>query len=225
MDAIHNTVFVVDDSRAIRTSLSRLLDAAGHLVRAYASAEEYLQDSNDDAPGCLLLDVFMPGVTGPQLQQALLAKGRERPIVFLTGKGTIQSTVQAMRSGAVDFLSKPIDEALLFPALERAFVRDAENRKRRAIQQTIQRRLDTLTPREREVMTQVVCGRLNKLIAMEIGTGEKTVKVHRARMMSKMAATSVAELVRLGAHVGVSMEPTIRAEKDSGENVLRWIQA
>jgi len=225
MDVIRNTVFLVDDSRAIRASLARLLDAAGYLVRAYACAEEYLLDSNDDAPGCLLLDVFMPGLTGPQLQQALMAKGRERPIVFLTGKGTIQSTVQAMRSGAIDFLSKPIDEALLFPALERACARDAENRKRRAIQQTIQRRLDTLTPREREVMTQVVCGRLNKLIAMEIGTGEKTVKVHRARMMSKMAASSVAELVRLGAHVGVSMEPTIRAEKDSGEGVLRWIQA
>jgi FixJ family two-component response regulator len=225
MDAIRNTVFMVDDSRAIRASVSRLLEAAGYPVRSFGSAEEYLADSNDDAPGCLLLDVYMPGLTGPELQQALLARGCERPIVFLTGKGTIQSTVQAMRQGAIDFLSKPIDEALLFPALDRAFLQDAESRKRRAIQQAIQRRLDTLTPREREVMTQVVCGRLNKLIAMEIGTGEKTVKVHRARMMSKMAATSVAELVRLGAHVGVSMEPTIRAENESGERTLRWTHA
>jgi FixJ family two-component response regulator len=224
MDATCNTIFVVDDSRAIRAGLSRLLEAAGYLVRSFACAEEYLADSSDAAPGCLLLDVFMPGLTGPELQQALAARGCERPIIFLTGKGTIQSTVEAMRSGAVDFLSKPIDQSLLFAALDRALLRDAENRSRRAIQQTIQRRLDSLTPREREVMTQVVCGRLNKLIAVEIGTGEKTVKVHRARMMSKMAATSVAELVRLGAQVGVSMEPRLWAERVSGESVLGWVQ-
>jgi two-component system, LuxR family, response regulator FixJ len=225
MSTIRNTVFLVDDSRAIRTALSRLLEAAGYLVRTFECAEDYLAEKDDDAPGCLLLDVCMPGLTGPELQQALTARGRERPIVFLTAKGNIQTTVNAMKSGAVDFLTKPVDDALLFAALDRAFLRDAENRTRRTIQQAIQRRLDSLTPREREVMTQVVCGRLNKLIAMEIGTGEKTVKVHRARMMSKMAAASVAELVRMGAHVGVSMEPSMRPEKESGEYVLHWTQA
>jgi FixJ family two-component response regulator len=225
MDTSRNTVFLIDDSRAIRLALSRLLGGAGYLVRAFACAEDYLAESEDDTPGCLVLDVCMPGLTGPELQQALTARGRERPIIFLSGKANIHTGVEAMRFGAIDFLTKPVDGALLFAALDKALLRDAQNRTRRAIQQTIQRRLDSLTPREREVMTQVVCGRLNKLIAAEIGTGEKTVKVHRARMMSKMAATSVAELVRLGAHVGVSMEPSMKAEKGSGESVLHWTQA
>src|SRR5450432_331942 len=155
MGKTRNTVFLVDDSRAIRVSLSRLLEAAGYSVRSFASAEDYLAANDDDEPGCLVLDVCMPGLTGPELQQALTARGRERPIVFLTGKGSIQTTVDAMRSGAVDFLTKPVDDALLFAALDRAFLRDADNRARRAIQQAIQRRLDSLTPREREVMTQV----------------------------------------------------------------------
>jgi FixJ family two-component response regulator len=207
-NAISQTVFIVDDAREVRTSLSRLLLAAGFRVRAFDSAESFLREHETEAPGCLLLDVCMPGLTGPELQRRLASSQFALPIVFLTGMGDVQTGVHAMKHGAIDFLTKPVDDARLFEAVNLALRRDVEQREERSIRDTIQHRLEVLTPRELQVMTQVIRGRLNKQIAADLGTGEKTVKVHRARVMSKMMVRSVAELVQLGARVGVSMEPT-----------------
>ena len=221
MSGASQTVFIVDDSREVRVGLSRLLSAAGYQVRAFDSAGNFLKDQDADAPGCLLLDVCMPGVSGLELQRSLAGSQSPRPIVFLTGRGDIQTSVNAMKDGAVDFLTKPVDDARLFAAVEQALKRDAEQRLEQAIRNTIQQRLMLLTPREREVMVQVIRGRLNKQIAADLGTGEKTVKVHRARVMSKMVARSVAELVHLAARVGVSFEPAIGA----GTSAINWKQA
>jgi FixJ family two-component response regulator len=162
----------------------------------------------------------MPGLSGIELQHALVASPNALPIVFLTGMGDIQTSVEAMKEGAVDFLTKPIDNVRLFAAVELALRRDQEHRAQAEIRRLIHHRLETLTPRERQVMAQVIRGRLNKQIAAELGTGEKTVKVHRARMMSKMVARSVAELVQLGARVGVEIEPALGA----GTTALSWRQ-
>jgi FixJ family two-component response regulator len=215
MDSETRTVFVVDDVPEVRMSLSRLLSAAGYCVRAFESAESFLNEHDAEDPGCLLLDVCMPGLSGPELQRSLASARLIRPIVFLTGNGDIQTGVHAMKEGAVDFLTKPVDDVRLFAAVERALRRDAEQRLERSIFHTIQQRLEMLTPRERQVMTQVIRGRLNKQIAADLGTGEKTVKVHRARVMSKMMVRSVAELVQLAARVGVSIEPTPGFRADS----------
>ena len=208
MDGETGTVFVVDDAAEVRRSLSRLLATAGYRVQAFESAESFLKGHDAESPGCLLLDVRMPGLSGPDLQHALASRGLTRPIVFLTGNGDIETSVRAMKEGAVDFLTKPVDDVPLFAAVENALRRDAEQRLKRSIRRTIQQRLENLTPRERQVLVQVIRGRLNKQIAAELGTGEKTIKVHRARVMSKMRVRSVAELVQLCAQVGVSIEPT-----------------
>jgi len=208
MNGTARTVFVVDDVREVRVGLSRVLTAAGYQVRAFESAECFLKEQDAEAPGCLLLDFCMPDINGLELQRSLTCSRFARPIVFLTGMGDIQTCVEAMKEGAVDFLTKPVDEVKLFAAVERALRRDEEQRLERSIRDTIQQRLEILTPRELQVMGQVIRGRLNKQIAADLGTGEKTVKVHRARVMSKMMARSVAELVQLGARVGVSIQPT-----------------
>jgi RNA polymerase sigma factor (sigma-70 family) len=214
------TVFIVDDAPEVRKALSRVLGAAGYQVRSFESAEGFLAEHHDDAHGCLLLDVCMPGLSGIDLQHALVASPKALPIVFLTGMGDIQTSVEAMKDGAVDFLTKPIDNVRLFAAVEQALQRDEEQRVQAEIRRLIHDRLETLTPRERQVMAHVIRGRLNKQIAAELGTGEKTVKVHRARMMSKMVARSVAELVQLGARVGVEIEPAL----DNGTAALSWKQ-
>jgi FixJ family two-component response regulator len=221
MNGNANTVFIVDDAREVRMGLSRLLAAAGYQVRAFESAVSFLKEQDAQAPGCLLLDVCMPGLSGIELQQSLVGSPFARPIVFLTGRGDIQTSVHAMKGGAVDFLTKPVDDVRLFAAVEQALQRDAEQRLERAIRDTIEQRLKMLTPRERQVMAHVIRGRLNKQIAADLGTGEKTVKVHRARVMSKMVARSVAELVQLAARVGVAIEPAI----DTGANSINWKQA
>jgi FixJ family two-component response regulator len=208
MDSETRTVFIVDDALEVRTSLSRLLGVVGYRVQAFESAESFLKVHDAEAPGCLLLDVCMDGLSGPDLQHALASAGLVRPIVFLTGQGDIQTSVHAMKEGAVDFLTKPVDDVRLFAAVEEALRRDAEQRLKRSVLKTIQQRLRDLTPRESQVLAQVIRGRLNKQIAAALGTGEKTVKVHRARVMSKMMVRSVAELVQLCAQVGVSIEPT-----------------
>jgi FixJ family two-component response regulator len=218
MNGITSTVFIVDDAREVRMGLSRLLAAAGYRVRAFESAACFLQEHEPEAPGCLLLDVCMPGLSGLELQHSLIGSPGARPIVFLTGRGDIQTSVHAMKEGAVDFLTKPVDEQQLFAAVDQALQRDSEQRLERAIRDTIQRRLAMLTPRERQVMAHVIRGRLNKQIAADLGTGEKTVKVHRARVMSKMVARSVAELVQLAARVGVGIEPSV----SSGASAINW---
>lgn len=214
------SVFIVDDAREVRVGLSRLLSAAGYQARAFESAESFLQEHDAEAPGCLLLDVCMPDLNGIELQRALTASQFPRPIVFLTGMGDVQTSVHAMKEGAVDFLTKPVDDVRLFAAVETALRRDAEQRLERSIRNTIQQRLEILTPRELQVMGHVIRGRLNKQIAADLGTGEKTVKVHRARVMSKMMARSVAELVQLGARVGVGIQPT----QGAGSASINWKQ-
>jgi FixJ family two-component response regulator len=215
MNNTTKSVFIVDDAREVRLGLSRLLSAAGYQVRAFDSAASFLKDHDAEAPGCLLLDVCMPGLNGLELQRSLTRSGFERPIVFLTGKGDIRTSVHAMKEGAVDFLTKPVDDVQLFAAVDQALRRDAEQRLERSVRNTIQQRLEILTPRELQVMGQVIRGRLNKQIAADLGTGEKTVKVHRARVMSKMMARSVAELVQLGAQVGVSIQPVQGTSSES----------
>lgn len=215
------TVYIVDDAREVRMALSRLLDASGYQVSAFESAERFLEQQDAEAPGCLLLDVCMPGLSGIELQRTLAGSPCARPIVFLSGKGDVHIGVHAMKEGAVDFLTKPIDHAQLVAAVDKALKLDAEQRRERDIRRTIQERLETLTPREHQVMEQVIHGRLNKQIAVGLGTGEKTVKVHRARVMSKMGAHSVAELVQLAARVGVAIEPALSADTAT----LNWKQA
>jgi RNA polymerase sigma factor (sigma-70 family) len=220
MQGAAQTVFIVDDAPEVRKSLSRVVSAAGYQVRTFESAERFLAEYHGDARGCLLLDICMPGLNGIELQHELLGFPHALPIVFLTGMGDIQTSVGAMKQGAIDFLTKPIDSVRLFAAVEEALRRVEEQRRQVAIRRVIHQRLDTLTPREREVMAHVIRGRLNKQIAAEMGIGEKTIKVHRARMMSKMGARSVADLVRLGARVGVEIEPAL----GTGATALSWRQ-
>jgi FixJ family two-component response regulator len=190
------TVFIVEDSAEVRNALSRVLTAAGHQVRSFESAERFLSEPDEKVPGCLLLDICMPGLNGIELQRELAASPGARPIVFLTGMGDIQTSVHAMKEGAVDFLTKPVDPGQLLAAIDQALWRDSQQRMQRAIQVTFDQRFNTLTPRERLVMGHVVRGRLNKQIAGLLGCVEKTVKVHRARVMAKMRVRSVADLVR-----------------------------
>ena len=203
MTALTPTIFVVDDDASVRKSLTRLLTTAGYAVEAFASGREFLASERPPGPGCLVIDVRMPDLTGLDLQQALASSPHLMPIVFITGHGDISMGVRAMKDGAVDFLPKPFDEADLLEAIRRAVVKDLGDLRREAGVTDIQRRVDLLTPREREVFALVVTGMLNKQIAGALGIGEKTVKVHRARVMEKMRARSVADLVRLADAVGV----------------------
>ncbi len=197
------TVYLVDDDASVLRGLSRLLAAAGMKVAAFDSPREFLQGLDPAAPGCLVLDVAMPGLSGPDLQQALAARRSELPIVFLSGHGDIPTSVQAMKRGAADFLTKPVDEEVLLAAIRNALERDRALRGAREELARIERRLATLTPREREVLERVVAGRLNKQIAAELGTVEKTIKVHRASVMQKMGVRTLADLVRLAGRAGV----------------------
>jgi FixJ family two-component response regulator len=204
------TVFVIDDDPAVCRSLSRLLVAASYRVRAFESAEGFLAERDLEAPGCLVLDVCLPGLDGMELQRSLLDSACPRPIVFLTGRSDIQTSVTAMKAGAVDFLTKPIESERLIAAVDKALRCDAERRQEFAIRSAIQHRFDKLTSREKQVMDQIIRGRLNKVIAAELGIGEKTVKVHRARLMEKMGVRSVAELVPLAARIGVAIRLDLR---------------
>ena len=195
-------VFIVDDDSAVRLSLARLLRSAGLDPVAFESPEEFLRNLGADAAGCAILDVTMPGLDGLALQRELASRGSELPVIFLTGHGDIPGSVQAMKSGAEDFLTKPIDDEVLLAAVRRALEADRAGRESRRKRAEIRLRLESLTPREREVMGGVVAGRLNKQIASDLGIAEKTVKVHRGRVMDKMAASSVAELVRMADRTG-----------------------
>jgi len=209
MDGGVPTVFIVDDAREVRNALSRMLCAAGYPVRSFESAERFLQEQDSNEPGCLLLDVCLPGLSGIDLQRELTGSPIARPIIFLTGMGDIQTSVLAMKAGAVDFLTKPIEGKQLFAAIEQACRRDADQRQECVMRSCIRQRVEKLTPRERQVLKQVIRGRLNKQIAADLGTGEKTVKVHRARVMEKMGVRSVPELVQLGLRVGIAFEPVL----------------
>ncbi len=197
------TVYVVDDEPAVVKSLSRLLSSEGFLVETFASPAEFLERVDPVASGCAVLDLAMPRLDGLALQKALSARGSELPILFVTGRGDIPKSVEAMKMGAVDFLTKPVDGEKLLEAVRRALEMDRARRGTRADVAAIRRRLATLTPREREVLEGVVAGRLNKQIAGDLGAALKTIKIHRGRMMEKMGADSVAELVRQADRAGI----------------------
>ncbi len=191
------TVYLVDDDTGVLKALSRLLRAKGYEVKSYVSPQEFLEQHDPAVSGCAVLDVSMPGLDGLELQQALTAGGSHRPIVFITGKGDVPTSVRAMKAGAIDFLTKPTKDTDLLEAVRRAEERDAEVRRRLSELELVQAKLKTLTPREREVLIHVVAGRLNKQIAADLGTVEKTIKVHRSRMMGKLGLRTVADLVRM----------------------------
>ena len=196
-------VFVIDDEPSVRRSLSRLLKAAGYDVEVFASAQDFLRHESDEELACLVLDVKMPGLNGLELQEALTAANRHVPIIFVTGHGDIPTSVRAMRGGATDFLSKPFDADNLIAAIERALETARKQLKEEAERREIEQRLAELTPREQEVLRHVITGELNKQIAANLGASEKTIKVHRGRVMRKMQAQSVAELVRLCEKLGI----------------------
>jgi FixJ family two-component response regulator len=197
------TVFLVDDDAGVLKALSRLLRAKGYDVRPFASAEAFLEGHDAALPGCAVFDVAMPGLDGLALQQVFAAGGKQRPVIFLTGKGDVQKSVRAMKAGAVDFLTKPVRDKDLLDAIARAERQDAGTRQTSAEVAAIEAKIATLTPREREVLTHVIAGRLNKQIASDLGTVEKTIKVHRGRMMEKLGVHTIVDLVRLAEKAGV----------------------
>ena len=204
MTAPTPTVFVVDDYAPVRSSISRLLRGAGFAVVAFASAEEFLAQYDPLAVGCLVLDLAMPSLNGLELQHVLAKAGSLLPIIFLTGHADIPKGVQAMKHGASDFLTKPVNDEDLLAAVRVAIEKDRVLQREQAELSEIRARLARLTPREREVLEYVVAGKLNKQIAGDLGTVEQTVKVHRGHVMEKMRVRSVAELVRLTQRCGIS---------------------
>jgi FixJ family two-component response regulator len=199
-------VYIVDDDQDVCRAVGRLVRGAGYEVREFNSAHDFLVGHEPDPPGCVLLDLTMPDLDGLELQRCLLASGCHRPIVFLTANHDVQNTVRAMKAGAVNFLTKPVDRDELMAALAEALAVDAAERAEWETRNTIAGRLATLTPRERQVLEKVVAGRLNKQIAAELGTVEKTIKVHRARVMQKLHATSLIQLVEIAQLAGLKGE-------------------
>jgi FixJ family two-component response regulator len=192
-----DTVYLVDDDPGVLRAVARLLNAVGLPVVTFDSPMAFLDGHDPAAPGCAVLDIAMNGLSGLELQQALAERGSVRPIIFLTGRGDIPTTVRAMKAGAVDFLTKPVEADRLVDAIRAALEKDRLARQARGEREGIEQRLARLTPRELEVLRHVIAGRLNKQIAAALGTAEKTVKVHRGRLMTKLAVRSVAELVRI----------------------------
>jgi len=196
-------VFIVDDDDSVRKSLARLITSVGLKVETFSSANAFLKRDSYDGPACLVLDIRMPGLSGLDLQTELAKAQRTLSIVFITGHGNIPMSVQAIKAGAVDFLEKPFEEQALLDAVHLAIQKDRAAKEKLAELSEIQERVESLTPREREVFALVVTGMLNKQIAFEMGISEKTIKVHRARVMQKMQAASLAELVRLAEKLGI----------------------
>ena len=191
------TVFVVDDDANVRASIQGLLKSVGLQSEGFETAEQFLQRKPSEGPSCLVLDVSLPGMSGLDVQQQLRNAALQIPIIFVTGYGDIPMTVKAMKSGAVEFLTKPFNDQVLLDAVEQALARDVARRDEQAELAVLKKRYDMLTPREHEVMRLVVTGLLNKQIASELGTSEITIKVHRAQVMHKMQVGSLAELVRM----------------------------
>jgi RNA polymerase sigma factor (sigma-70 family) len=207
------TVFVVDDDDSVRKSLVRLLKSMGYPARLYASAREFLDDwRHNPTPGCLVLDVQLPGLNGLELQEQLRDSAHPIPIIFITGHGDIPMSVRAMKAGAVDFLAKPFQDEDLLWAVQEAITRDEQHQAEHAEHVAVAGLFATLTPREREVMALVVRGLPNKRIATELGTSEKTIKVHRGRVMEKMKVQSIADLVRAAEKIAIRPEPAIQPQ-------------
>ena len=203
MNKKDSLVILVDDDPSFRRSTERLLRTAGYAIQSFASALEFLHSPRPEVPACLVSDVRMPGLNGLDLQRELARAGWQIPIIFITGHGDVPTSVRAMKAGAVDFLSKPFREKDLLDAIEKALERDRVARDERARLAEVRRNYQSLTPREREVMAHVVSGMLNKQIGAKLNTVEKTVKFHRAHIMEKMGADSLAELVRMAGELGV----------------------
>ena len=203
MSLLPTIIHVVDDDSSFRTAVTRLLRAAKYEVRGYASASEFLESASCTAPGCILLDLRMPGASGFDLQQSLAAMEVRLPIIFLTGHGDIPASVSAMKAGAIDFLTKPVRRETLLGAVKNALAIDAKEREACAVLRELQDRYETLTPRECEVLAHVVSGKLNKQIAFDLGTAERTIKAHRASIMEKLRVQSLADLVRVAQELGV----------------------
>ncbi len=210
MSSATGTVYIVDDDPQARAGLARLLRAAGYQTRSFGSAGEFLAEQGriEQTAGVLILDLAMPGMSGLQLQQALGRAGCRRPIVFLSGRGDISQSVSAMKRGAVNFLTKPVDAHELFAAVEEGLLIDAAERTALMARHGVAERIATLTPRERQVLGHLVLGKINKQIAAALGTAEKTVKVHRSRVMRKMHAGSIVELVKLASLAGIHSAAT-----------------
>jgi FixJ family two-component response regulator len=203
MSPARPAVYVVDDDPSVRVAMERLLKSVGLTVKTFASAREFLDQATPEWSGCLIADLRMPVMGGLDLQDQLSARQVSLPVIFLTGYGTVPASVRAMKAGAVDFLEKPVDDQRLLDAVHEALERDREARLNQAEMQALDKRLSALTPRENEVLTFIISGRLNKQAAAELGTTEKTIKVHRARIMEKLQCSSLAELVRLAEKVGI----------------------
>lgn len=203
MDGVTPTVYLVDDDVEVLRGLQRLLEAEGLSVAAFDSPGVFLDRLDESSRGCLVVDLSMPDLNGLELQQALAARGSVLPVIFLTGRGDIPASVQAMKRGAVDFLTKPVVDDELLTAIHTAFERDHVLHAQREEHAAITARFAVLTPREREVLALIVSGRLNKQVAAELGTVEKTVKFHRGNIMKKLGVRSIAELVRLAERAGL----------------------
>jgi len=202
-------VHVIEDDESSRIASSRLLKNAGYVVRVYATGAEFLAQPPTEA-GCLVLDLRLPGPSGLDLQQRLTTAENPLPIVFLTGHGDVPKTVRAMKAGAVDFLTKPVDAPVLLDAVARAVARDAENRVVRARQHDARARYSRLTPRERDVFAHLISGQLNKQIGYDLGISERTTKIHRHQVLEKMQADSIADLVRIAADLGIAAVGKVR---------------
>ncbi len=203
MSAEPSIVFVIDDDRSVRESLRNLLRSVGRCVRTYESAQEFLTAERPDVPGCLVLDIRLPGLSGLDLQRQLVQANTQIPIIFITGHGDIRMSVEAMKAGAVEFLTKPFRDQDLLDAVQQALERDGIARRHRAETAVLQLRYESLTPREREVMVLVAQGLANKQIADELKVSEPTVKLHRGHMMRKMEAASLADLIRIAGKLGI----------------------
>jgi FixJ family two-component response regulator len=203
------TVHVIEDDESSRKATTRALRAAGHQVRDYESAAAFLS-AQPTGPGCIVMDLQMPGPSGLEAQEALAGSANPLPIVFLSGTGDVPKTARAMKAGAVDFLTKPVDLPALLEAVTSALARDREAREQRQQQAAMQVRFERLTPREREVFAHLISGQLNKQAAFDLGTTEHTIKVHRRRVMEKLKADSVADLVRIAAVLGIAPVGEVR---------------
>ena len=196
------TIYIVDDDEAVRNSLRFLLKSVGHTCQTLASANEFLETYQPQHPGCLILDVRMPGMSGLELQQQLNLRGAIIPVIFITGHGDVPMAVEAMQHGAADFLQKPFRDQDLLDRIQRALERDAHNRAVLAQHERIRASFDSLTPREREVLQLLTRGKSNKVMAAELGVSQRTVEIHRARVMDKTGAASLAQLVRMAMDLG-----------------------
>jgi FixJ family two-component response regulator len=204
-DVIH----VIEDDEASRNASARLLSAAGHAVRVYASASEFLAHLPSES-GCLILDLHLPGPSGLDLQDRLATAENPLPIVFLTGYGEVPASVRAMKGGAVDFLTKPVQAPVLLEAVNRALEADAEHRAIRERRRQARARYERLTPREREVLSHLISGQLNKQVGFDLGISERTTKIHRRRVLEKMEADSIADLVRAASDLGITPAGKVR---------------